>query len=208
MNSFNYIISDRHRLLTDGEGVTTLVVLSGCPLSCSYCINKNILKKGKVKIISPTKLWEELSIDYCYFVATNGGITFGGGEPLLQSRAIKDFKSIIPQEVTVNIETSLNVTSDHLMDVYDITKLFLIDIKDMNNDIYTKYTATDNTKVLENLKLITELGIQDKCVIRIPIIPEYNTEADNQKSIEILTKMGFTKFDRFKYRVKEIKKKN
>ncbi|MDE6109409.1 MAG: radical SAM protein, partial [Muribaculaceae bacterium] len=73
----------RHRLSTDGEGITTLVAFHGCPLRCRYCINPHSLGDGRAfQEYSPEQLYDETRIDELYFVATNGGITFGGGEPL------------------------------------------------------------------------------------------------------------------------------
>ena len=82
----------RHRLAIDGEGVTTLVAFHGCPLRCKYCLNPHSLSKDTQCIErSVEKLIDEVRIDQLYFLATGGGITFGGGEPLLNSAYIKEF---------------------------------------------------------------------------------------------------------------------
>ena len=79
----------RHRLFRDGQGVTTLVGGIGCPLSCSWCINAVCRDPSyKPKIFTSAELYERLKIDDLYFEATNGGVTFGGGEPLLQAAFI------------------------------------------------------------------------------------------------------------------------
>ena len=70
----------RHRLLTDGDGVTTLVAFHGCPLCCRYCLNPQSLGDGgRFREYSPEQLYAETRIDELYFIATNGGVTFGGG---------------------------------------------------------------------------------------------------------------------------------
>ena len=92
---------------TDGNGVTTLVALYGCPLACRYCINADILKKNSWREYSPEQLLETVLQDYCYFLATGGGVTFGGGESLLHAEAIRRFAGLAPQGMHVNIETSL-----------------------------------------------------------------------------------------------------
>ena len=63
----------------------------------------------------------------------------------------------------------------------------------------------DNQIVLENLKFIAAAGVADKCLIRIPLIPGYNTEEDRDNSMAILCDMGFARFDKFEYKT-EIKK--
>ena len=79
---------NRHRLTTDGVGVTTLVAAYGCPLSCKYCINERILNPDSLKScvhMTPQQLYDRLKIDDLYFIATGGGVTFGGGESLLHA---------------------------------------------------------------------------------------------------------------------------
>lgn len=73
----------RLRMGTDGAGISSLVAGAGCPLSCQWCINKKILKEKKAEWIGAEELYDRVKIDDLYFQASGGGITFGGGEPLL-----------------------------------------------------------------------------------------------------------------------------
>ena len=105
----------RHRLATDGKGVTTLAAFHGCPLRCKYCLNPQCLDPKMVwRNITTSQLLDELLLDNLYFLATGGGVTFGGGEPLLRSEFIDEFCRIKVPEWKVNIETSLNVDRSHL----------------------------------------------------------------------------------------------
>ena len=80
----------RHCLTTDGEGVTTLAAFWGCPLRCQYCLNPHSLREGtKCEELTPSQLYDKVKIDNLYFLATNGGVTFGGGEPLLQVPVVR-----------------------------------------------------------------------------------------------------------------------
>ena len=141
---------DRHRLATDGDGITTLVAFHGCPLRCAYCINSQCFKEKPVGSITIEELLGRLMTDNLYFLATGGGVTFGGGEPLLYSDFIALFAQQMPKEWNITIETSLNVPIRNLMDVALYTKLLVIDIKDMNTDIYKRYTGKDNSNVMSN----------------------------------------------------------
>ena len=82
----------RHRMATDGEGVTTLVAFHGCPLDCKYCLNPDC-KHGaeRFRDVTPEALLDEVMIDNIYFLATGGGVTFGGGEPLIFAHFIEEF---------------------------------------------------------------------------------------------------------------------
>ena len=188
----------RHRLATDGQGVTTLVAFHGCPLRCKYCLNEQCLRPDGVwRQMDALDIMNEVMVDDLYFKATNGGITFGGGEPLLRSDDIVSFCKLMPQEWRITIETSLNADRKHLEAVAPYIDHYFIDVKDMNSQIYRNYTSVDNRQVIDNLQWLAAHEDTQKITIRLPLIPDYNTEADINKSRKQLEAMGFTNFDCF-----------
>lgn len=190
----------RHRIVTDGEGVTTLVVFRSCPLRCRWCLNPQTWRDGEhFMTMTPPQLFAHVRVDDLYFQATGGGITFGGGEPALRSRFISEFHELCPAQWKMNIETSLNVPREHVERLVPLIDEFVIDIKDMNPEIYRKYTGTDNGAVIENLKFLSSEGLADRCLIRIPLIPEFNSEEDRKESVRRLRELGFSRFDEFDY---------
>ena len=194
----------RHRLFTDGGGVTTLVAFHKCPLRCRYCLNPLSLGEGKCfRSYSPEELYAETRIDELYFLATNGGITFGGGEPCLYPQFIYKFRELCGNGWQISLETSLNVSRANIKYLLPIVNTLIIDIKDMNPKIYNDYTRKNNDLVIENLKLIAELRQQRKCVIRLPLIPKFNTDADRIVSRTALETLGFTNFDLFTYIIRK-----
>ena len=198
-----FIAINRHRLTTDGEGVTTLVGFHGCPLHCEYCLNAQCLQADGVWCrLTPGELYSEVEIDDLYFVATGGGICFGGGEPLLRSEFIKAFAEIMNPEWKLTIETSLNVPLENVKAIASLVQMWYVDIKDMNPDIYKAYGCKENKQVISNLQWLAANGYADKVIIRLPLIPEYNTDEDRQMSQQQLEKMGFTNFDKFNYIVR------
>ena len=191
----------RHRLTTDGEGVTTLVAFHGCPLRCKYCLNPQSLhSEGIWKHYDCMQLYEEVRLDELYFLATHGGITFGGGEPCLQSDFIYEFRQLCGQEWQLSVESSLNVPQENIEKLLPVIDYYIIDIKDINNDIYQQYTGKENEKVLNNLHYLIEHGQNEQIIVRTPIIPVYNSESDVDNSIRLLKEMGITQFDRFTYK--------
>lgn len=143
----------RHRLSTDGDGVTTLVAFHGCPLSCRYCLNPQSLGDGgRFREYSPEQLYAETRIDELYFLATNGGVTFGGGEPCLRPQFIREFRGLCGPEWRLNLETSLNVPIANIEALLPVVNTLIIDIKDTNPNIYRDYTGQSNALVLENLR--------------------------------------------------------
>ena len=201
MNTAPLIGISRHRLTTDGEGVTTLVAFHGCPLRCKYCLNPQSLhSEGIWKHYDCMQLYEEVRLDELYFLATHGGITFGGGEPCLQSDFIYEFRQLCGQEWQLSVESSLNVPQENIEKLLPVIDYYIIDIKDINNDIYQQYTGKENEKVLNNLHYLIEHGKNEQIIVRTPIIPVYNSESDVDNSIRLLKEMGITQFDRFTYK--------
>lgn len=193
----------RHRLSTDGDGVTTLVAFHGCPLRCRYCLNPQSLDNGdRFREYSPEELYAETRIDELYFIATNGGVTFGGGEPCLHADFIREFRQLCGASWQFNLETSLNVPSVNIEALLPVVNTMIIDIKDMNPDIYRSYTGQSNDLVLDNLRLIADSGRQKNCIIRLPLIPDFNTETDRTASRSRLETLGFDNFDLFTYQIR------
>ena len=194
----------RHRLSTDGDGVTTLVAFHGCPLRCRYCLNPQSLGDGgRFREYSPEELYAETRIDELYFIATNGGVTFGGGEPCLRPQFIREFRELCGSAWQLNLETSLNVPSINIEALLPVVNTLIIDIKDLNPDIYRSYTGQSNGLVLDNLRLIADAGRQSDCIVRIPLIPDYNTDSYREKSRMALEVLGFDRFDLFTYQIRK-----
>ena len=188
---FGDILSiSRLRMGTDGNGISTLVVFFDCPLYCEYCINDFCHKPQKPFVgvqhaaFTPQELIEILKQDDIYYLMSGGGVVFGGGEPLLQSKYIHKVCTMADQRWAKRIETSLNVPWDNIKPVlYDMDE-WIIDVKDINSDIYKSYTKTDNKNMIENLLKLRNKVSKDKIHIRIPKIPDYNTSYDIEKSVE------------------------
>lgn len=204
-NSMEYLHAsiigiERHRLLIDGEGITTLVGFQGCPLRCKYCINKQCWDVNSTISYTPKQLYEVLKKDNLYFVYTHGGITFGGGEPGLYCDFILDFKKVCNPDWRIYLETSLNFPIKSLKKLLPVIDFLIVDVKDLNETIYKEYAGCSNEQVLANLRYISENGYSDKIQIRLPLIPAYNTDKDREVSEKILREIGFTNFDKFDYR--------
>ncbi len=196
----------RLRMGTDGSGISTLVAFHGCPLRCVYCINAQCNDRNTITAdFSADELIENVSIDEPYFLMTGGGITFGGGEPLLYANFIHEVCNKMNSSWKCNIETSLNVGWEEIEKIINDIDYWYVDVKDVNAEIYRRYTGRDNALVLDNLyKLIDRIGKKKVC-IRIPLIPQYNTEDDRDRSVGyFIRKYGSDiKLDLFKYHTKK-----
>ena len=192
----------RHRLGVDGQGVTTLVAAQGCPLRCLYCLNPQGLDESTpVHRVSPEELYAMARVDDLYFQATNGGVTFGGGEPLMHAEFIYAFRKLCGRRWHIMAETCLNVPAEKLEIALECVDEFMVDIKDTDPGIYRLYTGQDNAQVLENLSKLLRAAGNERVTVRVPLIPGFNTEEDVARSVRALRAMGVVKLDLFTYRV-------
>ena len=192
----------RLRMGSDGEGVTSLVAGAGCPLRCEWCINKKALREAPAQNVTAKELLERVKADDLYYRATGGGITFGGGESLLHADFIREFRGTCPPEWKITAETSLFVPRTYLAAVTDAVDLFVVDCKDMNGEIYRKYTGEDVSVMKENLAFLLSRKGCEQVLVRVPLIPEYNTAQDQKRSAEELRSMGVKRLDLFEYVIK------
>lgn len=194
------VIASCRLRMQDGDGITTLVCFHGCTLRCKYCLNPFTLQETtKFKTVTPRELYDRVKKDSLYFIATGGGVTFGGGEPLLQAAFIKEFTAL-SDDWHICAETALNVPAEYIETAAACIDFFIVDCKDTNPVIYKNYTGRDNTQMLKNLERLLQLVGPDRIRVRIPLIPGYNTETDRQNSRTLLENMGITQFDLFTYK--------
>ncbi|MBQ5405577.1 MAG: radical SAM protein [Oscillospiraceae bacterium] len=189
----------RLRMGTDGTGVTTLVAGAGCPLRCRWCINRRLLRDAPAEPVTAQELLNRVRIDDLYFRASGGGVTFGGGESMLHAPFLRRFRELCPGDWKISAETSLAVARDLLAPAVGAVDLFIVDCKEMNPEIYRRYTGGDPARMQDNLRwLLTQVGAE-RILVRVPRIPEYNTKEDQEKSAERLRALGISNLDLFDY---------
>lgn len=187
----------RRKIGTDGHGVTDLVALAACPLSCEYCLNKRVLAESPVRDITPEDILAEVMQEMCYFVATGGGVAFGGGEPLLQWEELVSFTNIKPDWMQMTIETALQAPSKAIEALMPVTDFWMIDIKTLDSELYQRYTHGSMGIVLSNLELLSD--IPEKVRVRVPVIPNYKSRDIAEAEAAAIRDMGFTDIDVFDY---------
>ena len=154
-----FIGINRHRLVTDGKGVTTLVAFSGCPLRCKYCLNDQCHDPERIATtLSPQQLLDQVMVDNLYFLATGGGICFGGGEPLLHSEFIHQFCTMKVAEWRISLETSLNVPQ-HLVKGIGNNQV------ELTGKVIAQFLVDTEGKI-DSIKIVKTLNMEaDSCVI-------------------------------------------
>ncbi len=203
--TFPLAFLDRLRMATDGVGVTALVGAYGCPLQCKMCINPQTWHERAdgqppFERVTPQELYERVKIDNLYYLATGGGVTFGGGEPLIHIDFLEAFRAIIPPEWHLYAESCLHIDPSYIPRAARVVDHFMVDIKDMDPAIYAAYTAQENARVKENLRALLALVGPDRITVRVPHIPAFNADENVANSIAELHGMGIILIDEFTYR--------
>jgi pyruvate formate lyase activating enzyme len=224
MQQLTGIIFDiRHFTMHDGPGVRTTVFLKGCPLRCLWCHNP----EGRSPAIEPTKytirekggavkvvehmLGKEYTVEGLMDVmmqeatvmkSSGGGITFSGGEPLLQHDFLLEILKRCKEEgVHTALDTNGYADVEVVEGIIPYTDLFLFDIKHANRDKHLDFTSVSTKKIFENLKLILSAG--GTVWVRIPVVPGFNfSRADMGEMIKMLLEMpsGIEKVQLIPYR--------
>lgn len=168
--------------LVDGPGIRTVVFLSGCRLRCIFCHNPEMLKKGENNY-TPEQLVSKIIRNKPYFKRNNGGVTFSGGEPLLQSEfLIETCKLLKKENIHIALDTA-GVGNGDYEEILKLVDLVIFDIKALDNESY-KYIT--NNEITESLKFLDKCQqLNKKMWIRQVIIPGIN---DNEEYILSLKK--------------------
>lgn len=151
------------------------------------------------KDISVEELMSEILKDKDYFQNSGGGVTFSGGEPLLQPEfliaVLKECKKL---GLHTAVDTCGYTDRENFELIGGITDLYLYDIKLINDELHRKYTGVSNRQILENLKFLSELG--KRIFIRIPLIPGITDTDDNISGIrEFLRSIKFEQINLLSY---------
>ena len=190
----------RLRIDQDGPGVRTLIATFACPLRCKYCLNPHSWDgSGKIRGYTPEELFQAVAKDDLYFRSSGGGITLGGGEPLLHIAAIEEFRQLCPDAWNFRAETSLQVPRDTVIRAAKVFDSFAVDLKTTDPAVYEAYTGKPQGDLMEKLLLLQSLVGTERIQIRLPLIPGYVDETLREQSRSLLENLVFPDIELFTY---------
>ncbi len=139
-------------------------------------------------------LFERIMADKHYYDASGGGVTFSGGEPILQADFLMTLLPMCREKgIHTAAETALNLPFDVIERLCGYIDLFIIDIKHMDSRKHRRATGADNTLILENIRRLTSQRGGSGILIRVPVIPGFNdTVFDMSAVAEFLSSLGHT----------------
>ena len=152
-------------------------------LLCGKC--ENYCPEGAIRIcgkeMAPEEILDKVQRDVGYYERSGGGVTFSGGECMLQIDALEELlRRSKEQGLHTAVDTAGHVPYEYFIRILPYTDLFLYDLKCMDPEKNLGYTGVDNGRILSNLKAL--LRTKAAIWIRIPVIPGINdTEEEMQR---------------------------
>lgn len=237
------IFSVKRYSIHDGPGIRVTFFMKGCPLSCWWCHNpegispfpENVEQTNKIggnefryieeagKYYTTDDILGILEKEKIFISESKGGVTFSGGEPMLQTEfLVEALNACKTNGYHTAVDTSGYSQAENFKAIIPVTDLFLFDIKHLDDTKLELYTGVSNSLILNNFQLVLESG--KDIMVRIPIIPGFNdaqehlekirsflinSKKKNLKRICLLPyhKIGASKYKRFKipYRMDGVK---
>ncbi len=209
----------------DGPGIRTTIFFKGCPLDCWWCHNpEGKLTRPQIatsrdndreemvgREIGVTEVMEEVLKDTIFYEESDGGVTFSGGEPMMQIKFLNALlEACRKRGLHTIVDTCGQAPYEDFQKINDLVDIYFYDLKLIDDQAHIKYTGVSNELILQNLTQLASdhAGI----IIRIPLIPGITDTEANLKSIANFTgnlktikeisllpynKMGENKFKKF-----------
>ncbi len=155
-----------------------------CTDICPALAHEAVGRKADV-----TDIMAEILKDRPFYDTSGGGVTFSGGEPLIQPDfLISLLKACGRSGIHRAVDTSCFASSRVVLAVADHCDLFLVDLKHMDSEIHRQYTGVSNEKIKKNIVLLAQKGYNIR--VRIPLIAGFNTDENNiQASADFLASL-------------------
>jgi len=196
------IFNIKRYAIHDGPGIRITFFMKGCPLGCWWCHNpegispfqqvaERVDRIGEREFRVNEEVGKYYSVDQViaiaekeriFFEESGGGVTFSGGEPLMQGKFLAGALSSLKNNgIHTTVDTSGQADRSVIDSIIDDTDLFLFDIKHLNEEKHRKYTGVSNILLLDNYRYIIEKG--KKVFVRIPVIPGYNDDDEHLEEL-------------------------
>ncbi|MFY9262623.1 MAG: pyruvate formate lyase-activating protein [Actinomycetaceae bacterium] len=179
----------------DGPGTRMTTFFAGCPLRCLYCHNPDTMKMRDGTPVFADALLTRIKRYRAVFRATGGGVTFSGGEPMMQpaflARVLRGAKEMgIHTAVDTSGFLGASMTDEMLKDV----DLFLLDVKSGIPEVYRRTTGRDLAPTLEFGDRLTKLG--KRIWIRFVLVPGLTDAPENVEAVADIVEKWASSIDR------------
>ena len=202
------IFSVKKYSIHDGPGIRVTFFMKGCPLSCIWCHNPEGISSSQETVIRTNRIGDRefsnneevgkyytteniieiLDKEKVFINQSEGGITFSGGEPMMQIEFLREaLMTCKSNGYHTAIDTSGYSSAENFKSIIPFTDLFLFDIKHLDEKRHIELTGISNIGILDNYKLLLESG--KDIMVRFPVIPGFNDDPDHLERLkQFLTK--------------------
>lgn len=161
----------------DGPGIRTIVFLKGCYLRCKWCFNPESqdprITKLFGKVATVREVYNEIKKDQAVYRRSGGGITFSGGEALLQPDFVEELIKVCHLNGwTTAVETEAYVPEETIRRIIPQLDYVYMDIKAVPSNVHKSGTGVNNQLILSNAPIVAKLA--KHLTIRTPVIPTFN----------------------------------
>jgi pyruvate formate lyase activating enzyme len=161
----------------DGPGIRLVVFLQGCNFRCLYCANPDTIT-GEGGILTDPKEIIRKAVSEKPFFGKKGGVTFSGGEPTIQAKElIPLFKRLKEKDIHICVDTNGSLLNDDVKDLFSLTDLVLLDIKQFNSTRHQLLAKNDNQPTLRTAEWLEQRQIQ--IWLRYVLVPDYSDSEED-----------------------------
>lgn len=141
----------------DGPGIRLVVFLQGCNFRCLYCANPDTIDaKGESKETAPEEILR-MAVSQKPFFGKKGGITFSGGEPTFQAKAlIPLFRMLKEAGIHICVDSNGGIWNEDVKELFSLADLVLLDVKEFNDERHKKLTSRSNAQTLKTAAWLEE----------------------------------------------------
>ncbi|WP_276576116.1 trans-4-hydroxy-L-proline dehydratase activase [Oceanirhabdus seepicola] len=170
---------------------------NSCGKCSDFCPNNALEYVGKDMTVM--ELMKEIKKDEIFYEESGGGVTFSGGEPMVQADFLNEvLKACKERELHTAVDVSGYGSWDNFKKIADKVDLFLYDLKFINNEKHKKYIETSNEEILANLRRLSEIGAN--IFVRMPIIKGINDDDEHiNESIKFLSELNILQVNLLPY---------
>ena len=147
---------------------------------CGECIDACLAGARQIigRQMTVSEIMNEVEKDIIFYDQSDGGVTFSGGEPLMQPDFLLALLNQCRQKnIHTAVDTSCYAEPEVVESIVKKADLFLCDLKHMDNEMHERFTGEGNNLILDNVRLISQAG--KKIIIRVPVIPGFNDDPAN-----------------------------
>ena len=133
----------------DGPGLRLVVFLQGCYFRCLYCANPDTINCHG-GIVTDIEEIVRMAVSQKPFFGKKGGVTFSGGEPTVQAKALIPLVERLHEEgIHVCLDTNGGVWNEHVETLLEMVDLVMLDVKEFNDERHQTLTGMSNEKTLK-----------------------------------------------------------